>query len=468
MDNERIKDSEAQLTSLYVLLGRFLYEKLKAGVVSYSFLPPQEELMAKAKALIGKVGQKDNGIERRGQLEPYTKLIVDLRLFAKKIFEIENDLNECLALGLSLEGNPEVSMPESAVQDKIREIAQLLQMSEREIKLMREKKRTFFLENGPGESWGQDEEDFLKQAAGEVAMMAGRINALVGDAAALFAQMKKAYENGLGAGGMAEAQKTEGPAGPLPEAQVEPADDPKSVADLLHTLINADAAERTRILQELVHNPAKKASSLVYKCVKNADQLLRKKFLSLVAETGSPKLIELYRWLIADNEAGLRLQGIMGLVKLGSDEALQVITSVVNDADPEIRRFIVNYLEHSGVEPQATALARLASDSDDTVRRIAIRKLGAMANQFAFVNLVPKLEDPKNKIRKEAILALMTMIGTDLGYNYAASEAIRNERVQQWKKLAEQSYNDADLIRHLRAKYLHKGKDKGTDTGAED
>lgn len=459
---------DSQLDSSFEFFGKFLYEHIKSGALSYSFVSRQKALTRRAQALINSVAGEETpgtalkkdapaktGRERRGQFEPYVNLIVELRVSGKRLLEMQNDLKECLAPGILRAGNDEAALMQKELEAKMREMTSLLSSSEKEIKSLMELKRKLLEENNLDPAWEKDEESFLKKAAGGVAMIGSSMNALIDEARRLLEESKESCENDLASGRRAGVKEEGGPEAKKP---VQAEDEKLILAGLSGKLKQADSQEKKRILNNLLHGATPASVRFIYEFIKGGDALLRKELISFLSKLGHPKVIELCRWLIADTEVSLRLQGIMGLAKLGSDESKQAIAAAANDPESQVRRLIANYLEHSGNEVQATAIARLANDSDATVQRIAIRKLGAMANQFAFVNLVPRLEDPKSKIRKEAIMALAAMVGTDLGYSYAARESARREKAKEWQALAEQSYTNPRLLDLLRKKYMRKEK----------
>ncbi|MBF0494115.1 MAG: HEAT repeat domain-containing protein, partial [Candidatus Omnitrophica bacterium] len=225
--------------------------------------------------------------------------------------------------------------------------------------------------------------------------------------------------------------------------------------------------EKLAVLHTLFRNAPKKTVPFLYELIKNSDMYLRRHLMLLLRQVDYPTVVDLYRYLIVDEESALRLQGMMGLVKLDSDEARNVISSAVVDRDPNVRRFIVNCLDHTGGEARVTAIARLSADSDESVRKIAVKKLSLLGNHFAFVNLVPRLEDPDVNVRKEAIYGLKRIAGTDYGYNFLGTEGERRRAVKQWKALAERSYANPGVLRSLREKNM-KAAEEGTGNDSED
>jgi hypothetical protein len=503
---ESFNDCDAQLDSLFHHFGKFLYTNIQAGSISYHFDPPDKTLKAQADTLVRNIKAAGNdrrpkpatfsallrgaqnvllginrqrpfGAERRGELEPYTGLVVSLHSILKNLLEIQADLNGCLSLGLLHTSNDRVVAYQHAVNEKLRTIILLVGKNKEVIKLIMEKKRGLLEENTESVP-RKAEEDFLKQAARVVAATSRRIDILIGEVVGLFEGIKEAYEKDLKADtAIAEKKYDETAAEEVPleeekdEGPMEEEIKQEDIAEeeeqgLFETASRKLASElvspeeKTEVLHTLFRNAPGRTVPFLYEFIRNADMFLQRQVRSLLSNLDYPEMVSLYRRFITDKQSSLRLQGVMGLVKLGSGEARNVIASVVNDPDPNVRRFIVNYLEHAGGEAEAAAIARLANDSDETVARIAVRKLGLMANQFAFVNLVSKLEAPGLKIRKEAIEMLKAFTGTDLGYNYAAPEPERRRQIRQWNTLARQSYTNPRLLRGLREQLMNKAEKK--------
>ncbi|MBF0569707.1 MAG: hypothetical protein HQL18_02905 [Candidatus Omnitrophica bacterium] len=221
---------------------------------------------------------------------------------------------------------------------------------------------------------------------------------------------------------------------------------------------SASDDDKIAVLHAVFRNAPKRAVPFLYELAREVDIFSQRKLLSFLNLLDYPTMVDLYRRFINDESSALRLQGVMGLVKLKTEEAKHVLVSAIRDRDAHVRRFIVNHLNHTAGEPEATAIARLSADTDEGVARIAIRKLGIMGNHFAFVTIVPKLESQNIKICKEAIDALFSMVGTDLGYNYSAPYPERKRQARAWNTLAKQSYTKPRLLRELREQYISGGK----------
>ena len=497
---ELLKECDKQSDSLYVFLGKFLYENISSGFVTYSFEPQDKALKAKVKSMFKNIAKDEDvkplppksvasvkknkakavehslGIERRGQLEPYTKLIVDLHILTNKLQEIEKDLHDSISPGLLYADSDKFLKYQQAIDKKISAIISLSGENKEVIKSIMKKKKDFFEANPKAVSW-KAEDDFLKQAASKVSVATDRINRLLDDVAGIFEDIKELYEKGLRTDNAVQ-QNT-----PLqmPDDLSEQIESEELIAKDEEELIQQeeeaseegqdeedyglfetasrklsnqilDGEEKLVVLNAIFRNAPKKTIPFLYELVKAADVFLRKQLIGLLASLDYPEIIGLYRRFIIDDESALRLHGIMGLVKLKSGEAQHVLVSAINDKDLNVRRFIVNCLKHTGTEAEVVAIGRMANDTNEIVAQIAIRKLGLMANHFAFVNLVQKLDDPNANIRKEAILSLRAMTKTDLGYDYAASDLERKRKTQQWKALVAQSYTNPRTLHELRDK----------------
>jgi len=193
--------------------------------------------------------------------------------------------------------------------------------------------------------------------------------------------------------------------------------------------------EKLEILNTLFHAMPGSVAGLLYELTKDADLILKKQLINLFTKIEDMVIIDVYKKFVQDEQSFLRLHGIMGLSKWKSDEAKKAIITAVHDPNHVIRRLVANCLSCTGSDIEMTGIVRLVNDDDENVARIAIRKLGKGRNRFSFINLIPKLESPNIKIRKEAIEALQSMTGITLNYRYKATERERNQAVKRWQKL---------------------------------
>ncbi len=454
-------------------------------------------------------------ISRRGQLEPYTQMIVELHVATNKVLDIQKDLNDCLSAGLLHTTGDRTATLQAEADKKIQNVVLLLGKKREEIKNIMEQKRQFFAENPDVAQW-KAEEGFLKKIEQEVQSTTRRIDDLVNEVVDLFKSINNVFEKDLeqtrverGARAVAAAQAgtevlvqevsqavdeyLEEQAAEEPVAEEVVAEVAEEVAPaepeiLEETLVDDASAEapaeetndyglfetaarklgresssddeKISILHTLFRNAPKRAVPFLYDMIREGDIYFQRKLFTLLGLLDYPTLVDLYRRFVTDENSSLRLQGIMGLIKLGSHEAKNVIVTAIRDHDANIRRFIVNHLDHTGGEAEAVGIAHLSGDSNDGVARVAIRKLGIMGSHFAFVTLVPKLESPNPKVCMEAIDALRKIVGTDLGYDPTVSLSERKRQAQQWKVLAQKSYTNPRLLRELRAEHSQGGKPK--------
>ncbi|MBF0571447.1 MAG: HEAT repeat domain-containing protein [Candidatus Omnitrophica bacterium] len=430
--------------------------------------------------------QRPSGISRRGQFEPYTKLNVALRVAENKILDVQKDLSDCLSAGLMHTTGERTAAYQAAVDEKIQKITFLMAQKREEIKRIMENKKKFFADNPEVAMW-KAEESFLEQIRLEVNETTRRVDDLIDEVIVLFKNINDVYEKDLELaridrqGSFRPVTQPLEPPVPLPEypedlaeevsgeTQEEVLSEQQEVVEngndeeledqgdygLLETASRKLGNESTSdddklaVLHTLFRNAPKRAVPFLYELTREADIFFQRKLISLLGTLDYPTMVDVYRRFINDENSSLRLQGMMGLVKLGSEEAKHVIVSAIRDPDAHIRRFIVNHLDHRAGGPEAEAIARLSGDSDEGVARLAIRKLGIMANHFAFVTLVPKLESVNIKVCKETIEALMAITGTDKGYDYSAPLPERKRQARVWKAIAKESYTKPRLLRDL-------------------
>ncbi|MBF0511513.1 MAG: HEAT repeat domain-containing protein [Candidatus Omnitrophica bacterium] len=539
---ELLLESEAQAESLFITFGRLLYENIQAGTIAYYFYPEDPALTLQAKRLVRDVvaqkisnrkekrastqvpqeapealGQRDEKqvlvpLSRRGQLEPYVKLNVLLRVAENKILDVQKDLNDCLSAGLLHTSGQRTAAYQAAVDEKIQKITLLMAEKREEIKRVMETKKKFFADNPEDTMW-KAEKSFIEELGAQVGVTTRRVDDLIDEVVNLFKNINDVYEKDLEKARIDAGHREARMAASLPakispiepqeqgsyleeysesEDLEEPYIETQKEEDLLAEEQKQDKAEgvdekdqmddyglfetakrklesesssdddKLAVLHTLFRNAPKRAVPFLYELIREADIFLQRKLLSLLSQLDYPTMVDLYRRFINDEHSSLRLQGMMGLVKLGSEEATHVIVSAIRDNDPHVRRFIVNHLDHRAGGPQATAIARLAADSDEGVARVAIRKLGLMGDHFAFVTLVGQLESSNIKVCKETITALVAMTGTDQGYDYSAPVVERKKQARVWKALAKESYIKPRLLRDLKKEHLldHKGEKK--------
>ena len=151
-------------------------------------------------------GQHSLGIERRGQLEPYTEPMVDLRFFINRLHEVRKDFNDCISGGLLHVTGERTAAYQAAVDEKIQTITLLMEKKREVIKFMMEKKKQFFTENTESTSW-KTEEDFLARVDQDVVQTTKRIDVLIDEVVGLFKNIKEVYEKDLEEGRLAREKE---------------------------------------------------------------------------------------------------------------------------------------------------------------------------------------------------------------------------------------------------------------------
>lgn len=198
---------------------------------------------------------------------------------------------------------------------------------------------------------------------------------------------------------------------------------------------NTTKDEKLSILNTLIHNIPGTISDFIRDYFSNLELDAKKSFLDVLAQIDDPILIDIYQEFLNEKDSLLRLNGIIGLSQMNHPDARSMILSLTNDPDSSIRRLVANCLNWAGSDAEMSAIVKLINDIDEGVSRIAIRKLGKSRTRFAFIHLIPKLSSDDMKIRKEAIDALRSILGTDLGYKYMAPENLRIEAINRWQKM---------------------------------
>lgn len=453
-----VEECDRQQAALFGCLGQFLYERLRSGDMTYCFQPPDAASSQCAKDLVGVGEGHISGRERRGLLEPYTRLIVDLRVMVQKLGKLREHLHFFDQSPLS-KGTDGSATRRAAFQQKIENMIKLIGNKEAVIKSERENVRNSDARNADQRS--EEQKDFLENTLNDIRFLSKRIHGLTDEIAGVFKAGN--FDPGLGTD-----QEPETPS--VPQIQEEnseslthsPRVDDEDEEDNYGLLESAERKlvnpavsddEKFKILNALFQNMPKKSVSFLRGLIRNTEGASRKQICQGLSRLQNPSLIELYRVFLAEEDSSLRLTGIMGLFKLDPQKARQAFIGKIQDPDPHIRRLIVNFLEYRGDQAEITAIARLSNDPDETVSRVAIQKLGLMSDHFAFMNLVPKLGHTNKEVRKQTIAALEHIAGTDLGYDPAASEKSRKLQEQAWKDLLDQSFLNPRLVPGLRDKF---------------
>lgn len=207
--------------------------------------------------------------------------------------------------------------------------------------------------------------------------------------------------------------------------------------------------DKLQVIKGLLKAVPDRFPEFVNDIIKDTDTETKKIITGMLAKVDNDRMSGVYRNFINHSSTFIRLEGMIGFNKWRPEEARDIIVGCVADQDSSVRRFIANYLEVSRSSAESVAVARLANDKDEGVARVAIRKLGKTKNRFSFINLLPKLESTNIIIRKEAIMALQGMTGTDLRYQYSAPDRQRRQACLRWKKMWEQNKSNPRFLREV-------------------
>jgi len=595
---QTIKECDRQLDSLYAHFGKFLYENIRKENIYYCFESQDGHLEEQAHEFLQKIkyypgseskiqasltgidtptskiadqetkpqkrelaqegvqGKEIKPVEKRGSIEPYTKLIIELHKVKNKLMRLKEDADEYLSLAMLHIKDAETENLVSGLKEIENRLILYIEKNVEAVKDIMEKKKKFIDPSGrlrvnpvfrqahlvprytqanhsvprqdaspfnsaqgevPSKSQGASkdaersrskrsrriedsrdipdalawkaEDEFLKRATADIKNTSKQVDMLVKKASGFFQEIKRSYQKDLEAdkllreGKLKETEEEvvaeEGQEEEKQEEEVEEEREEKQEEakieekeeerdyGLLETASRklrdetVVEKEKLRFLDTIFRSIPNKAAGFLFDVIEDVDLSLKKQLIELVKEIKSPILIDLYREFINDGDPFLRLNGIIGLRRLGSGEAKGVIISAVNDRDPNIRRLVANCLNCPGSDSELAAIIRLTNDSDGAVARIAIRKLGKSKNRFSFVNLIPKLESPDIKIRKEVIEALQFMTGTDLGYRYSAPEPERKSSIKNWQKLWEKNQTNPHFLGEMIPRDLLVETNKG-------
>ncbi|MBF0594501.1 MAG: HEAT repeat domain-containing protein [Candidatus Omnitrophica bacterium] len=142
---------------------------------------------------------RDLGRERRGQLEAYTRLLIELHVALKKLREIRNDFNDGITVGLLYATGDRTMMCQAAVDEKLQTMISLIEKKQEAIRQVMETKKQFFAENTEHTVW-KPEADFLKELELDAAQTSRRIDGLIGEVVNLFKDIKSVYGKDVQAG----------------------------------------------------------------------------------------------------------------------------------------------------------------------------------------------------------------------------------------------------------------------------
>jgi hypothetical protein len=133
----------------------------------------------------------------------------------------------------------------------------------------------------------------------------------------------------------------------------------------------------------------------------------------------------------ARTRAGLLLSDL-GVA--GAQALTEVARKAIVERDRDRLRPVVSALAKvRGYRPDET-FSPFLEDEDPTVRALAALVVGRTGSKTCVPLLVPLLEDADVEVREEAIEALYTLTGDDLGFEAEAPEDERAAAVARWRK----------------------------------
>ncbi|MBF0521935.1 MAG: HEAT repeat domain-containing protein [Candidatus Omnitrophica bacterium] len=485
---------------------RLLAEKKENVAVS----SPVENIEKKEPAALPANSEIIEPINKRGLLEPYTRLNVAIYAMKQDLSLLYNDLDWLAALVKSSLHFIDHAQSHEDIKE-FKELKEAINLSLGQltevIKQIMDTKKTAIdnIKEKSDLATSSIEKDFLDDAQAKIKDIAGSIDSLVNHARQLFEDVKHSYEkdidrqNALLERNTALAEKiidretptkkeepqevvTEIKKEVVLEAEEKPVEElpeenipmPPALESLSAPIIHEEeqvhefdprlleAAERKfkdeltkqdeklAILNMLINNIPDTISDFISNYFFKADLSAKKSFLNLLAKVDNPILIEIYERFLDEEDSMLRLNGLMGLSQLNHPKAKAIILSAANDPDSSIRRLVANCVSHAGSDAEMSTIVKLINDADEGVSRIAIRKLGKSRSRFAFIHLIPKLDSEDMKIRKEAIDALKSITDTDLGYKYMAPEDVRNEAIKRWKQMWKENQTNPRFLMDIR------------------
>ena len=500
-EEEIIRECDKQVDNLYIHFGKFLYENIEKENIYYCFESKDNNLEEQANGLLQKLKyneetepeekiepgtevnqeQEIGPVEKGNAIESYTRLMVSLYEIKRRLLILQEDVEECLPFAISDTHRTNTEDLVNKLKENEKTIISLIENNTEVIRGIMEKKRQLIEDSNTAIEvpMSKIEDEFLKKAAADIESTTRQVDTLVKEAIVLFQEIKHSYEKDFkadnsGAGEteqelpVEEAQGNEQEKEQLTQQSEEKQEDAKEQEqgtgepdnDLFETVSkkirdeNVTRQEKTEILNLLFRSAPNKGAGFLSDMIRDSDLSLRKQLIDLLKGLDNSVLIGLYRRFINDEQAFLRLHAIMGLQRLGSQQAKELIFSVVDDPEPHVRRLVANCLDSLGSDSEMAAIIKLSNDNDETVARIAIRKLKRVKSRFSFINLIPKLESPNIKIRKEAIEVLKSITGTDLCYRYSAPEPDRKAAVRNWQKWWRENRTNPDFLQEIKANHL--------------
>lgn len=159
--------------------------------VSGEVPPPKPPVMAR--------DPRNLGVERRGQIEPYTRLLIELHVALRKLREIRNDFNDGITVGLLYATGNRTAVCQAAVDEKLQAVISLIEKKQEAIRRVMEQKKQFFAEDTENKVW-KPEAEFLKELELDAAETSRRVDGLISEIVDLFKNIKSVYEKEVEAG----------------------------------------------------------------------------------------------------------------------------------------------------------------------------------------------------------------------------------------------------------------------------
>ena len=112
-----------------------------------------------------------------------------------------------------------------------------------------------------------------------------------------------------------------------------------------------------------------------------------------------------------DTHPAVRQAAILGLGRLGDDRALDALLSLVQTADGKHQHAAVGAVAQLQNQTSLPNLYPLTRSEDPLMRQYSVRALGWMPNSASIPLLKERSQDPEEKVRMEALLALTRFEG---------------------------------------------------------
>jgi hypothetical protein len=125
---------------------------------------------------------------------------------------------------------------------------------------------------------------------------------------------------------------------------------------------------------------------------------------------------------LRDPDPDIRVEAAAELAKLGSWEGRAALVAGLKDDDSEVRSSAAFNLGQIGASWAIEPLAKRLADPDSSVRNDAIFALAATNHVAAVPHLIRALDDEDLERREDARVALVSLLGKEIGGVMAVSE----------------------------------------------